>query len=75
MAEEFTFHGIAGEPNVFMFAHCQTDRFMRQTLGLTTERYFKGESMNWDECRNAYVKPKPPASISILDSLHKYADY
>ena len=44
-------------------------------LGLTTERYFKGDELNWDECRNAYIKPKAPATLNILDHLHKYADY
>ena len=73
--EAGAFHGIGGANNVFAFPHCQTDRFWRQSLNLTTERYFRGEQMNFDECRNAYMKPKAPASINILDSLHKYADY
>ena len=78
MSEEgasFTFHGISGTNNLFAFPHCQTDRFWRQTLHMTTERYHRAETMNWDECRNAYMKPKAPASINLLESLHKYSDY
>ena len=75
MSEEFTFHGIGGEKNVFAWPHCETDRFWRQALHLTTERYWKGEQMHWDECRNAYMKPKKPADIDILQSLHKLSDY
>ena len=75
MSEEFTFHGLAGKENVFMFPHCQTDRFWRQSLHLTPERYFGGDTPNFDECRNAYMKPKAPAKLNLLDSLQKYADY
>ena len=72
------FHGINGKNSIFQFLgsnHCETDRFWRVQLGLTTERYFKGDELNWDECRNAYIKPKAPATLDILDHLHKYADY
>ena len=75
MSEEFTFHGITGAKNVFAYPHCQTDRFWRQSLHLTTERYFGSDQLNWDECRNAYMKPKAPAKIDLLDHLQKYADY
>ena len=75
MAEEFTFHGISGEKNVFAYPHCQTDRFWRTVLALTPERYHRADAPHWDECRNAYTKPKAPASINILENLHKYSDY
>ena len=75
MTEDYTFHGIGGEKNVFAFPHCQTDRFWRQALSLTPERYHRAETLHWDECRNAYMKPKAPASIDILENLHKFADY
>ena len=77
MSEEggYTFHGIAGDKNLFAFPHCQTDRFWRTSLSITPERYFRGETMNWDECRNAYIKPKSPAMLDVLGSLHKFADY
>ena len=65
----FVFHGIGGAKNVFAFPHCQTDRFWRQALGLTTERYFKGDTFNFDECRNAYMKPKKPAQLDVLENL------
>ena len=78
MAEEgssFTFHGVGGAKNLFAWPHCETDRYWRQALGLTTERYFRQDQLNFDECRNAYMKPKKPASIDVLDHLHKFADY
>ena len=77
MSEEgaFTYHGIAGEKNIFALPHCQTDRFMRMQLNLTTERYFREESLNFDECRNAYMKPKKPVVLDLLDNLQKFADY
>ena len=71
----YTFYGIAGAKNIFHWPHCETDRFYRQSLSMTSERYFRGEQMNFDECRNAYMKPKTPAAIDLLDHLHKYADY
>ena len=77
MSEEggFVFHGITGAKNIFAYPHCQTDRFMRMQLGLTTERYYRGDKLHFDECRNAYMKPKAPAAIDLLDNLQKYADY
>ena len=78
MSEEeggYVFYGVGGDKNLFAYPHCQTDRFWRQSLNLTTERYLKAETLNFDECRNAYMKPKPPAMIDLLDHLHKYADY
>jgi hypothetical protein len=73
--EKGAFHGIAGNNNIFGFPHCETDRFWRQSLGITNERYIKTAKYHWDECNNAFVKPKPPISINLLDSLHKWADY
>ena len=61
MSEEYTHYGIGGEKNLFAWPHCETDRFYRMTLHLTTERYMKEEQPNWNECRNAFVKPKRPA--------------
>ena len=72
---EYTFHGIGGDKNIFAYPHCQTDRFWRASLHITPERYFREDKLNWDECRNAYTKPKPPASIDLLEHLHKFADY
>jgi hypothetical protein len=76
-AEEssFTFHGLAGKKNLFAFPHCETDRFWRSSLGLTPERYVRDNNPNFDECRNAFVKPKLPISIDLLDHLHKRSDF
>lgn len=44
-------------------------------LGLTPERYHKNNSYSWDECDNAYMKPKPPVYLRILENLHKKTDF
>lgn len=31
--------------------------------------------MQFDECNNAFMKPKPPVYCGILNSLHKKSDY
>ena len=71
MAEEFSFHGIAGKNNIFAFPHCETDRFWRKSLGLTSEKYMRNEYYSFDECNNAFMKPKAQAQINILQHLHK----
>ena len=70
---EQTFHGLVGpdEANIFNLNHCETDRFWRAMWQITPERYQRFDIPQFDECRNAYQKPKPPRSISILDSLYK----
>ena len=77
MTEEgdFTFHGISGKVNIFAMPHCETDRFWRKQLGITAEKYMRPDISHFDECRNAFMKPKPPVSITILDNLHKRSDY
>lgn len=78
MAEEatgFKFHGIAGAVNIFAVPHCETDRFWRQSLGLTPERYIKGSDYAFDECHNAFSKPKKPVQLDLLEHLHKRADF
>ena len=74
---DYVFHGINGtsEANIFNLPHCDTDRFWRKQLAMTPERYWKHDLPAFDECRNAYMKPKKPVSISILDHLHKFSDY
>lgn len=72
---EFKFHGLAGKINIFAFPHCETDRFWRQSLALTPERYVKNDTPSFDECANAFTKPKAPVSIDILQHLHKFADF
>jgi hypothetical protein len=70
MAEEFSFHGIAGKNNIFAFPHCETDRFWRKSLGLTSEKYLKNEHYAFDECKNAFMKPKAPVNINILERTY-----
>ena len=72
---EYKFYGIAGKVNIFAFPHCETDRFWRKSLGLTPERYYKYDSYSFDECDNAFTKPKPPVSLDLLEHLHKRADF
>ena len=74
-ASSMTFHGVAGNASLFAYPHCETDRFWRTQLSLTPERYFRDVHPNFDECRNAYMKPKAPAVIDVLDNLHKRSDY
>ena len=74
---EYVFHGVTGPPeaNIFNMPHCETDRFWRKMWSVTPERYWRHDIPLFDECRNAYIKPKPPVSISILEHLHKRSDY
>ena len=73
----FKHHGIAGKNSIFYgFSHCETDRFWRRSLGLSNEKYLKGDAQySFNECDNAFMKPKVPCSLDILSNLHKYADY
>ena len=77
MSEEssFKFYGITGAPNLFAYPHCETDRFWRSSLGLTPERYYKYDAVSFDECNNAFIKPKKPVFLDVLDNLHKKADF
>jgi hypothetical protein len=74
----FMHHGIGeGPSSIFQgFAHCETDRFWRRSLGLSNEKYLKGDSAyTFDECNNAFMKPKLPIKLTLLANLHKFADY
>ena len=77
MSEEgdYQVHGIAGNNSVFHVNFCPTDRTWRKQLLLAADRYSKTRGETWDECNNAFVKPKPPQFISILDNLHKRSDF
>jgi hypothetical protein len=72
---EYSFHGISGKVNIFAFPHCETDRFWRKSLALTPERYVKADTYHFDECDNAFTKPKAPIRINLLDHLHKRSDF
>jgi len=73
--EGYKFYGIAGDVNLFAFPHCETDRFWRRSLGITPEKYIRSDQSQFDECNNAYIKPKKPVSLDLLNHLHKYSDY
>ena len=73
--EEYKVAGLSGDNNVFDFNYCNTDRIWRTQLLMTNERYKAGTNYTFDECKNVYVKPKPIASLDILQNLHKKSDY
>ena len=76
MAEEgYKFYGIGGKINLFAVPHCETDRWWRKALAITPERYVRNEEVQFDECNNAFMKPKKPTQTDLLDHLHKFADY
>lgn len=77
MAEEgsYKFYGIAGEKNLFAIPHCETDRFWRRSLAITPERYIRSNEYQFDECNNAFMKPKKPVALDLLSHLQKFADY
>jgi hypothetical protein len=74
-APAYKFYGLAGKTNIFAYPHCETDRFWRQSLGLTPERYYKSDYLSFDECDNAFTKPKAPVKIDLLQHLLKKADF
>jgi len=39
------------------------------------DKFQKTEEYLFDECNNAFVKPKPPVFVSVLENLHKRSDY
>jgi len=39
------------------------------------DKFQKNEDHPWDECKNAFVKPKPPMFINLLDNLQKKSDF
>ncbi len=73
--EEYKVFGLEGKNTVFYVNFCETDRHWRKQLLLTGDRYQKNRSHAFDECRNAFMKPKVPQFIDILDNLHKRSDY
>ena len=44
-------------------------------LALTPDRFNRMRDYPFDECYNAYYKPKRPVTLDLLDHLHKKADY
>ena len=72
---EYQINGLVVNNSIFFVNFCQTDRTWRKQLLLTNDRYSKTRFENWDECNNAFVKPKPPQFMNLLDNLHKRSDY
>ena len=75
MGDDYKVHGLSGADNIFYVSFCQTDRNWRKQLLLTNDKFQKDTGHNWDECNNAFVKPKPPQFLNLLDNLHKRSDY
>lgn len=73
--EDYKYYGISGKVNLFAFPHCESDRFWRRSLGITPERYIRSDQYQFDECSNAFYKPKKPVSLDLLSHLHKFSDY
>ena len=73
--EDYKVAGLAGKGNVFDVGFCNTDRIWRKQLLLTNDKYQKTQNHYFDECNNAYVKPKPIEAMDLLQNLHKKADY
>lgn len=44
-------------------------------LAVTPERYAKSDDFPFDECNNAFMKPKKPVHLELLSNLHKKSDY
>ena len=71
----YRFHGITSGTvnNIFdRAAYCDNDRFWRRSIGQLNDKYFPHQAV--DECRNAYVKPKPPVEYDLIKNLHRLDD-
>ena len=67
--------GLFGVNSIFMPRFCQTDRTWRRQLLITNDKMQKNEDHPFDECKNAFVKPRPAEFLDILENLHKKSDY
>lgn len=73
---EYKVYGITGEANIFGFPYCENDRLWRRMLAITPDRYQRAYEHQFDECHNAFMKPKAPVNITgLLDNLHKKSDF
>ena len=65
-----------GKDNIFGFPYCQNDRIWRKMLAITPDRYQKAIEQQFDECNNAFMKPKRPVFLNdMLEHLHKKSDF
>ena len=67
--------GMLGNNSLFDIIYCENDRLWRKQLLLTPEAEQDNEYYAFDECNNAYMKPKPVKKIDILSTLHKRSSY
>ena len=72
---DYQVHALVGSKHLFYVNNCQTDRVWRKQLLLAGDKFQKGEFYHFDECKNAFTKPKAPQFIDVLDHLHKLSDY
>ena len=73
---KYIFYGVeSGDGTLFDFSHCETDRIWRKTIGQLNDKYNDSNHWELDECRNAYVPPREPKTLDLLDNLHKFSDY
>ena len=60
------FFRFIGPSNIFGFPYCENDRLWRKMLAITPDRYMKAVEQQFDECHNAFVKPKRPVYLDLL---------
>ena len=66
---------LLGSSNIFGFPYCENDRLWRRMLAITPDRYQKAVEHQFDECNNAFVKPKPAVYLDLLSHLQKKSDF
>jgi hypothetical protein len=72
---DYKVHGLDGQNNIFYANFCAQDRNWRKQLLMFNDKFQKTDEHPFDECNNAFVKPKRPYVITVLDNLHKRSDY
>lgn len=72
---DYKVFGLSGENNLFYVNYCPDDRLWRRQLLLLNDKYKKTVGEPYDECKNAFSKPRVPQTIDILDNLHSRSDY
>ena len=72
---DYKVFGLDGVDNIFYHNFCKSDRQWRKQLLLTNDKYQKNQFHPFNECDNAFMKPKAPKVLEILEHLHKRSDY
>ena len=70
----FKLLGVWGINSVFHHPFCLNDRVWRKQTMLSMEK-FQDSQIAFDECENAFLKPKIPYNIPVFETLHKYSEY